>query len=55
MLQKRTVSLFRNRPRLIIVPVKPKPTLLELLATFEPLDEEFPEAEDLPPEDRDLF
>ena len=34
--------------RLIIEPVKP--SLLELLESWEPLDEEFPEIEDLPPD-----
>jgi len=39
--------------RLIIEPAKPK-SLLALLATWEPIDEEFPEIEDLPPDPVDL-
>ncbi|MFL5314075.1 MAG: hypothetical protein ACJ8A0_03220 [Microvirga sp.] len=39
--------------RLVIEPV-PRKSLLELLATLEPLDEEFPEIEDPPPEPLDL-
>ncbi len=39
--------------RLIIEPVPPK-SLLALLATLEPIDEEFPEIEDLPPDPVDL-
>ena len=38
---------------LVIEPV-PRKSLLELLATLEPLDEEFPEIEDPPPEPFDL-
>jgi antitoxin VapB len=37
----------------VIEPV-PRKSLLELLATLEPLDEEFPEIEDPPPEPFDL-
>jgi len=39
--------------RLIIEPAKPK-SLLARLATWEPIDEEFPEIEDLPPDPVDL-
>jgi antitoxin VapB len=39
--------------KLIIEPIR-KQGLLALLATLEPLDEEFPEIEDLPPEPVDL-
>lgn len=39
--------------RLIIEPGKPK-SLLALLATWEPIDEAFPEIEDLPPDPVDL-
>ena len=39
--------------RLVIEPV-PRKSLLEVLATLEPLDEEFPEIEDPPPEPFDL-
>ncbi len=39
--------------KLIIEPVR-KLSLLELLDTLEPIDEEFPEIEDLPPEPVDF-
>ena len=39
--------------RLIIEPV-PKKSLLALLATLEPIDEEFPSIEDRPPKPIDL-
>jgi len=39
--------------RLVIEPV-PRKSLLEVLATLEPLDEEFQEIEDPPPEPFDL-
>ncbi len=39
---------------LVITPIK-KSSLLELLATMEPLDEDFPEIEDLPPSPVNLF
>jgi antitoxin VapB len=42
--------------RLTIEPIRKKPTLLEVLATLEPLSEEdwMPEIEDFPPEPVDL-
>ena len=43
----------KEGPRLIIEPA-PKKSLLELLATLEPIDEEFPEIEDPPPEPFEL-
>jgi antitoxin VapB len=46
--------LRREGNRLIVEPM-PRPSLLELLSTWEPLDEEFPEIDDLEPvEDMDL-
>jgi antitoxin VapB len=36
--------------RLVVEPVK-RPSLLEVLASLEPLDEDFPEIAGLPPED----
>lgn len=39
--------------RLIVEPVR-KPSLLALLATLQPLDEEFPEIEDPPVNDGDV-
>lgn len=43
----------KEGPRLIIEPA-PKKSLLELFESWEPIDEEFPEIEDLPPEDVEL-
>ena len=40
--------------RLIIEPV-PKNSLLELLAKWEPMDEEFPEIKDTPVEPEEIF
>lgn len=40
--------------RIIIEPVPKKKSLLELLDEWEPIEEEFPEIEDLPPEPVDL-
>ncbi len=39
--------------RLIVEPVA-RPSLLAILASLEPLDEDFPEIEDLPPDDVEL-
>lgn len=39
--------------RLIVEPIQRR-SLLALLASWEPLDEDFPEIEDLPPEPVDL-
>lgn len=36
-----------------LVPQWPQPTLLEVLASLEPLDESFPEIDDLPLDDID--
>lgn len=43
----------REGTRLIIEPVS-KPTLLEVLASLEPLDESFPDIDDLPLDDVEL-
>ena len=43
----------KDGPRLIIEPA-PKKSLLELLQSWEPIDDEFPEIEDPPPEDVEL-
>ena len=40
--------------RLIIEPV-PKKSLLELLATWEPMEDDFPEIQDAPVEAEDIF
>ena len=41
--------------RLIVEPVPPRKQLLALLASWEPLDDEFPEVADLPPSPEDVF
>jgi antitoxin VapB len=46
--------MFREGDRLIIEPVR-KRGLAELLASWDPLDEEFPEIEDLPLVEKDIF
>jgi antitoxin VapB len=45
--------LRKDGDRLILEPVR-KRSLLALLATIEPLDEDFPEIDDPPPEPVDL-
>ncbi|MGE3961332.1 MAG: antitoxin [Dehalococcoidia bacterium] len=45
--------IYRDGDRLIIEPA-PASSLLALLATWEPLDEEFPAIGDAPPEDVEL-
>jgi len=48
-------AILRKEGNRLIVEPMPRPSLLELLATWEPLDEEFPEIDDLGPvEDVDL-
>jgi antitoxin VapB len=44
----REALLRKEWDRLIVEPM-PRPSLLELLATWTPLDEEFPEIDDLEP------
>ncbi len=46
----REAIMRKEGPRLIIEPA-PKKSLLELFRSWEPIDEEFPEIEDPPPED----
>jgi antitoxin VapB len=43
----------KEGPRLIIEPA-PRRSLLEILKTLEPIDEDFPEIEDPPPEQVEL-
>lgn len=42
-------ALLRKEGNRLIVEPMPRQSLLELLATWEPLDEEFPEIDDLEP------
>ena len=43
----------KEGPRLVIEPA-PKKSLVEILKSLEPIDEEFPEIEDPPPEEVEL-
>jgi antitoxin VapB len=43
-------AIMRKEGDKIIIEPVPKKSLLELLDTLEPIEEEFPEIEDLPPE-----
>ena len=47
-------TIVKDGNRLIIEPVPQKITLNELLASWEPLDVEFPEIEDLPADPVDI-
>ncbi len=47
-------AIMRKEGDKLIIEPTPKQSLLELLETLEPLDEDFPEIEDLPPEPFDL-
>ena len=50
-----TQALIRKEgDSLIITPIKTH-RLIDMLAGWEPLDEDFPEVEDAPPQVRDLF
>jgi antitoxin VapB len=42
-------ALLRKEGDRLIVEPMPRPALLELLASWEPLDEQFPEIDDLQP------
>lgn len=46
--------MHKEGERLIIEPKKKKETLLEILQRLGPIDEEFPEIDDPPPEPFDL-
>ena len=48
------VVMTKDGERLIIEPAKKKQTLAEWLATLEPIDEEWPEIQDLPADPVDL-
>ncbi len=47
-------AIMRKEGDKLIIEPAPKKSLLELLKTLEPLDEEFPEIEDLPLDPVDL-
>lgn len=47
-------AVIRKEGSKLVVEPAPRKSLLELLATLEPLDEEFPEIDDPPPEPVDL-
>jgi antitoxin VapB len=47
-------AIIRKEGNKLIIERTPKRSLLELLVTLEPLDEDFPEIENLPPEPFDL-
>ena len=49
------VIIHREDRRLIIEPVDRKPSLAEVLARLEPLEEDFPEIEDPPTKPEDLL
>jgi antitoxin VapB len=48
-----TAIMRKEGGRLVLEPA-PKKSLLELLRSWEPIDEEFPEIEDPPPEDVEI-
>ena len=47
-------AIMRKEGDKLIIEPAPKQPLLELLETLEPLDEDFPQIEDMPPEPFDL-
>jgi len=47
-------AIMRKEGDKLIIEPAPKLSLLELLETLEPIEEEFPEIEDLPPEPVDF-
>ncbi len=49
------VAIYRDDDRLILQPVPRMPSLAQVLAKLEPLEEEFPEVADPPAEPRDIF
>lgn len=49
------VAIYRDDDRLILQPLPRMPSLAQVLAKLEPLDEEFPEVADPPMEPRDIF
>ena len=49
------VAIYRDDDRLILRPVPRTPSLAQVLAKLETLDEEFPEVADLPTEPKVIF
>ena len=49
------VLIHKEGERLIVEPVLKKRTLSELLATLAPLDEDFPQFDDPPAQDEEIF
>ncbi len=49
------VTIIKDGERLIVQPVKRAKPLSKLLASWEPLEEEFPEIEDSPVTPKDMF
>jgi len=47
-------AIMRKEGERLVIEPAPKKSLLELLKSLEPIDEEFPEIEDPPPEPVDL-
>ena len=47
-------AVMRKEGEKLIIEPAPKKSLLALLATLKPIDEDFPEIEDLPPDPVDL-
>ena len=54
-LEGNEATIHQEGTRLIVEPVHQPNKLLGLLATLEPLDEDFPAIDDPLPEDEDLF
>ncbi len=46
-----TEAVIRKEGSRLVIEPAPKKSLLELLRSWEPIDDEFPEIEDLPPLD----
>ena len=49
------VAIHREARRLIVEPIDRKPSIAEVLAGLEPLEEDFPEIEDPPTKPEDLL
>jgi antitoxin VapB len=54
-LEGNEATIYQEGYRLIVEPVHQPNELLDLLATLEPLAEDFPAIEDPPPEDEELL